>query len=468
MEKVNAIGFDRSTRSWVTNGSTGSAVKLPKLDGVFRIDEAALNAAADDFGHVRHLKPIAVLEPASNEDIVKIVGFAREHGIKVAPRGKGHATFGHSQVEGGIQIQMIAYKPKPIFADGVIEVGAGLSWIQVLAATLKHGLRPPVVTHSPELSVGGTLSVAGIDGGSYRYGAQIDNVLELKVVTGEGQLVTCSETEQPELFNAILAGMGQCGIILSAKLRLMPADSHARVFRLYYPNLTTMLHDERLLINEGRFDRVQGRIAPTPSGEWCYFLVGGKNYNAPLTPDNANLLKGLNFIQDSLQTHDSSYFRYVDRSLQFAAAIASGKFAQPQPWFQSIVPDSTSDQFLSEILAQLTLAEIQDDLPVEIFALKREKFTRPLCRIPDEPLIFGFGCPSRAPDLETAQQMVERNYRFYQRARELGCKLYTIGSLNLTPQEWQEHYHPYWEQFSKAKRRYDPDNILTPGPGIFQ
>lgn len=467
MEQVKAVGFDRSTRSWVTSASNGSVVQLPKLDGALLIDDASLNAAADDFGHVRHLKPIAVLEPASNEDVIKIVGFAREHGIKVAPRGKGHSTFGHSQVEGGILIRMISYKPPAVFVDGAIQVGAGLSWIQVLMASLKQGLRPPVVTHSPELSVGGTLSVAGIDGGSYRYGAQIDNVLELQVVTGEGRLVTCSDTEQPELFNAVLAGMGQCGIILSAKLRLMPAESHARVFRMYYPDLTSLLHDERRLIHEGRFDRVQGRIAPTPAGEWCYFLVGGKNYTLPDTPDNASLLKDLNFIQDSLQVHDSSYFRYVDRSLQFAAAIGSGKFDQPQPWFQSIVPDSVSDLFLGEILAQLTLAEIQDDLPIEIFALKSEKFTRPLCRIPKEPLIFGFGCPSRAPDIEAAHRMVERNRRFYERARELGCKLYTIGSVKLTPQEWQEHYHPYWEQFAAAKRRYDPDKILTPGPGIF-
>jgi FAD/FMN-containing dehydrogenase len=468
MQEINIAGFDRSSRSWVTGVAEQGVAEIPKLDGRLLTDETSLDAGADDFGHVRHLRPIAVLEPASIDDIIKIVGFAREHGIKVAARGKGHSTFGQSQVEGGILIKMTTLDAAPIVKDDTVQVSAGLTWIRVVAATLKHGLRPPVVTHSPELSVGGTLSISGIDGGSYRYGAQIDNTLELQVVTGEGQLVTCSDTEQPELFNAALAGLGQCGIIVTAKLRLIPADSHARVFRMYYPDLLSMLHDERLLINEGRFDRVQGRIAPTAAGEWCYFLVGGKNYNAPDMPDNDTLLKGLSFMKESLHVHDSSYFRYVDRSLQFAAAIGSGKFNQPQPWFQSIIPDSVSDMFLSEILAQLTPDEIQDDLPIELFALKSEKFKRPLCRIPNEPMIFGFGCPSRAADSEMAARMVERNRRFYERARELGCKLYTIGSVKLTPQEWQEHYHPYWEQFSAAKRRFDPDNIMTPGPGIFQ
>jgi FAD/FMN-containing dehydrogenase len=468
MEQINIAGFDRANKSWVTDNAVQGLAKLPKLDGRLLTDEATLNEAADDFGHVRHLRPIAVLEPASVDDIVEIIRFAREHGIKVAARGKGHATFGHSQVEGGIMIKMTALDTPAVVEQNAVTVSAGWTWIRVVAATLKHGLRPPIVTHSPELSVGGTLSVAGIDGGSYRYGAQIDNTLELQVVTGEGRLATCSDTQEPELFNAVLAGMGQCGIIVSAKMSLMPADSHARVFRMYYPDLPSMLHDERLLIQEGRFDRVQGRIGPSPTGKWSFFLVGGKNYTLPAMPDDASLLRGLNFIKESLHVHDSTYFRYVDRSLQFAAAIGTGKFDQPQPWFQSIVPDSVSDLFLGEILSQLTLDEIQEDLPVEIFALNREKFTRPLCRIPDEPLIFGFGCPSRASDIEMAHRMVERNRRFYERARELGCKLYPIGSVRLSHQEWQEQYHPYWEQFSAAKRRYDPDNILTPGPGIFQ
>ena len=53
------------------------------------------------------------------------------------------------------------------------------------------------------------------------------------------------------------------------------------------------------------------------------------------------------------------------------------------------------------------------------------------------------------------------------RAKELGCKLYPVCAVPFTPQDWQEHYNPFWEQFSSAKRRYDPGNILTPGPGIF-
>jgi hypothetical protein len=36
-----------------------------------------------------------------------------------------------------------------------------------------------------------------------------------------------------------------------------------------------------------------------------------------------------------------------------------------------------------------------------------------------------------------------------------------------TQKDWQDHYDPFWDQLLAAKQRYDPSNILTPGPGIF-
>ena len=467
MNQTNIVGFDRSNRSWATKASERSIARIPKLDGVLLVDDVSLDEAADDFGHLRHLRPIAVLEPASNEDVIKMVGFANENGIKIAARGRGHSAFGQSQVEGGIQIQMGTLTTPPVFTDDKVVVNSGMSWIQVLSATLQHGLRPPVITQSPEITVGGTLSVGGVDGGSYRYGAQVDNVLEMQIVTGEGRLVTCSADQEPQLFNAVLAGLGQCGIILSATLRLMHAETHARIFRLTYPDLSSLLHDARLLVAEERFDRFHGRVVPSPTGTWGYFLIAARNYTPPITLNNPDLLKGLNFIKESLAVNDSSYLQYADRSLQFAILKDSGRIKLPHPWFQVLTPDSVTEELATEVLTQLSPGEFGDDLPVEIFPLKPEKCTRPLFRLPDESVVFGFGAESTLPKPETASEMLERNGRFYSRAKELGCKLYPVCAVPFTHQDWQEHFNPFWEQFSSAKRLYDPGNILTPGPGIF-
>lgn len=98
-----------------------------------------------------------------------------------------------------------------------VEVEAGMLWSTLLQTTLAHGLTPPVLPDYLHLSIGGVLSVGGIGGTSYRYGAVVDHVLEMQVVTGAGKLETCSPTHQRELFENVLAGLGQCGS--SSKLR---------------------------------------------------------------------------------------------------------------------------------------------------------------------------------------------------------------------------------------------------------
>src|SRR3712207_1908217 len=111
--------------------------------------------------------------------------------------------------------------------DGVVRVQGGATWRQVLSRTVPLGWSPPVVTGYTGLSVGGTLSMGGIGAASFRHGPQVDNVRALQVVTGEGELVTCSPSEHPELFSAVLGGAGQYGVIVEATLALVPVAARA-------------------------------------------------------------------------------------------------------------------------------------------------------------------------------------------------------------------------------------------------
>ncbi len=70
-------------------------------------------------------------------------------------------------------------------AVAFVDAAGGELWIDVLKATLKHGLAPRSWTDYLYLSVGGTLSNAGVSGQTFRHGPQISNVLQLEVVTGE-------------------------------------------------------------------------------------------------------------------------------------------------------------------------------------------------------------------------------------------------------------------------------------------
>ncbi|MGB9210503.1 MAG: hypothetical protein WCB78_20690 [Pseudolabrys sp.] len=63
---------------------------LKDLSGDLSFDEVVLQTAADDFGHVVHKKPIAILRPGDAQDIAKLVQFANRQGLKVAMRGQAH------------------------------------------------------------------------------------------------------------------------------------------------------------------------------------------------------------------------------------------------------------------------------------------------------------------------------------------------------------------------------------------
>jgi cytokinin dehydrogenase len=109
-------------------------------------------------------------------------------------------------------------------------IAHSLSWKQAAgsfgwsaASHAEAGTGTQFWTDYLHVTVGGTLSNAGVGGQTFRHGPQISSVLQLEVVTGKGEIVTCSASKQPELFFAVLGGLGQFGIITKARILLVPA-----------------------------------------------------------------------------------------------------------------------------------------------------------------------------------------------------------------------------------------------------
>src|SRR5690349_17064012 len=165
-----AMAFNPASRSWAATLEPGS-VPLPPLEGALLMDAASLTAAAEDFGHIVHRTPQAVLVPGSVGDIVAMVRFARRQGLHIAAArglGESHSTYGQSQVPAGIVIAMSALSTIHEIGESSAWVDAGVRWRQLLEATLPSGRSPPTLTDYVELSIGGTLSVGGIGGQAFR------------------------------------------------------------------------------------------------------------------------------------------------------------------------------------------------------------------------------------------------------------------------------------------------------------
>jgi len=200
-----------------------------------------LAAAADDLGHLVHQTPNAVLLPASAHDVAAAVRRAAGQGRRFAAQGRRHSVFGRAQARDGVVADMGRLRTLHAVQRDRVVVDAGATWREVVAATLPHGRTPPVLTDYLDLSVGGTLAVGGVGSATSRLGVMSDHVLELEVVTGQGEQVICSPDRHPSLFDAVRAGLGQVGVITRATLRLVPAPRLVRRFLLFYPDLATML-----------------------------------------------------------------------------------------------------------------------------------------------------------------------------------------------------------------------------------
>jgi FAD/FMN-containing dehydrogenase len=465
------IAFNPSQRSWVTSRNAGGTglEKLPPLKGTLLVSEQALKEAADDFGHVVSQLPSAVLRPGSVEDVARMVRFARQHRLKIGARGQGHTTYGHSQVGAGIVIDMSSLATIHSLREDRAVVDGGVQWGTLANQAIAQGLTPPVLPDYLGLSVGGTLAVGGVSNSSFQHGVQVDNVLELEVVTGAGEQVTCSPTQHRELFDAVLAGLGQCGIVVRATLRLIPAPTHVRFYDLGYADLRTQLQDVRRGTEPGRFDGLGGVVLPSPTGGWLHRLVGVVYFSAPAQPDDARVLDGLSYQRGSEQMADMPYVAWVNRFVAPSEEARNlGYFALPHPWCDLFVPDAKLEAFATEVLSEVSPAEYSPISPVFIVPFKRERLTRPLFRVPQEDTFFLFdllrtGLPGTRP----AAEMVTQNRRFFERNREWGGTHYTISAIPLSPEDWKRHFGPAWEAFAAAKRRHDPDNVLTPGPNIF-
>ncbi|HEX8285920.1 MAG TPA: FAD-binding protein [Pyrinomonadaceae bacterium] len=468
------VGFDTVLRGWVSaaeaaRGSFALAEGFPSFDGSLLTDGASLAAAADDFGHMVHRQPSAVLKPGSVDDVVEMVRFARRNRIRVAARGQGHSTQGQSQVEAGVVIDMstLAAVREVNPADALVEGGA--RWIDLLQQTVPQGLTPPTLVDFIELSIGGTLSLGGIGSQSFRHGPQVDNVLELQVVTGEGELVSCSPTHNRPLFDAARSGLGQFGLVVGARVRLIPAPPSARLYQAFYTDLPAFLSDLEGLIDDGRFDTVQGFAVSDGAGGWLYQLETTKYFAPGGEPADAALLAGLSYTPGTQTAQDMPYFDYLNRLAPLIAFLRQvGAWDVPHPWVNLFVPAANALTLIGETLGN-TPAEDVGQGPILIYPFNRDKFSAPLFRVPDERHFYVFALLRNAlpPTPERAAGLVADNRALFERATELGGKRYPFDSVPMTKHDWQKHYQPAWGRVVSAKHAYDPDGILTPGQGIF-
>jgi cytokinin dehydrogenase len=473
LSAVAVSGFNPVSRTWVSTArAAGTLDHIPPLDGTLLTDPASLAPYATDAGSAIHETPVAVLRPGSTEDVAKMIRYCRRHRIQVAARGQGHTTFGQSQVA-GLVVDMGSlnkiHSIKPTSAD----IDAGLTWRALVDTSVPMGLTPPVLTGYIKLSIGGTLAVGGVSS-TNRQGCQVDRVQELEVVTGEGEIRRCSEHENRDLFEAVLGGLGQCGIVTRAVVDMVPAPLNARTFILNYTDNATFFRDMNEILRRNEVEDVFCLFLPDASGHLVYGLNITKFYGTGAAPDGAHLLRGLSQPASAATVTDQPYLNYVERTdviIDFFQSI--GLFdGVLHPWYDAWLPLETVERYVGDVIPTLAPEDVGPTGFVLLFPQKRSKLTRRFLKVPDHTewvFLFDILTAAAAPGPDAAFQakMLARNGKLFDKARRAGGTRYPIGTIAFDRRDWKQQYGSDWDDFRRLKQHFDPDGILTPGPGIF-
>ena len=470
---VAITGFDLHTRSWVTGSQAqGPSFRgIPKLDGGFLLDDINRRAYAVDGGRLVHRIPAAVLQPGSVQDIVKIVKYANKHGLKIATKGDGHSCYGQTQAEAGIGIDSRTLNAVQLRGTASVDAQPGAFWSVVALVTLAAGLTPPVYPATClALTVGGVLSAGGIGNTSHHLGAVVDNVIDLDVVTGDGRLVTCSAHRNAELFNMVLGGQGQCGIIVRAGFPLSRAPSHVVLHELVYSDLDKYLTDQRTIAKDGHFDSQRGSVSRKGGGPWTYSIEVGKFVGASDGVDLSGQEKNLSFDRATAPVR-MTYQQYLFR---FEARNAAEVSDRPTPKITMWVPASTTKTFLAPFLAlgpeATGLRHADGSETLSCYPMNTGRFTRPLFKLPAEEQAFAIWLFRSVPPDDSAAlaATMDSNRELLTRLAALGGKSYVPYTMTRTPKDWAAHFGAdVWKRYSAAKKAYDPNHVLSPWPAMF-
>jgi FAD/FMN-containing dehydrogenase len=168
--------------------------------------------------------PLAIVRVSTTDDVVATVNFARDHAFPLAVRSGGHSLAQHSVIDGAVVVDFSSMKRVTIDpTNKVARVEAGANSADLAGPANRHGLALSTGdTHS--VGIGGLTTGGGIGFMVRKYGLAIDNLLEATVVTANGQVITASAENHPDLFWAIRGGGGNFGIITEFVFQLAPVD----------------------------------------------------------------------------------------------------------------------------------------------------------------------------------------------------------------------------------------------------
>jgi delta24-sterol reductase len=177
----------------------------------------------------------------------------------------------------------------------------------LVEATLKHGLVPPVVMEFPGITVGGGFAGTAGESSSFRYGFFDRTMNWIEMVLANGDIKKASQTENPDLFFGAASSFGTLGVTTLLEIQLIEAKTYVNL--TYHP-VGSIIEAQSVIeqvTKDTSFDYLDGIMYSKSHGVIC----AGKLSNSPI-PNRK--------LQHFTRPYDPWFYLYVQKLIQDSAS----------------------------------------------------------------------------------------------------------------------------------------------------
>jgi len=208
---------------------------VPAVGGVIADERAMAAYECDGLTALKQL-PLIVVLPETTEQVSEILKYCHEFGVKIVPRGAGTSLSGGAiPLADAITLGMMKFNRilEIDYANRCIVTQPGVTNLALSQAVESDGFYyAPDPSSQIACSIGG--NVAENAGGVHclKYGLTTNNLLGIKMVTVEGEVLTLGgkhmDAEGYDLLGLITGSEGLLGVVTEVTVRIIPKPETAR------------------------------------------------------------------------------------------------------------------------------------------------------------------------------------------------------------------------------------------------
>ncbi len=359
--------------------------------------------------------------------------------------------------------------------SGVLHAEGGASFADIVATFVPRGFFLSVAPGSKFITLGGAIACDVHGKNHHKVGAISNFIEEIELLSANGKTLICSRDDNADAFWATLGGMGLTGIIVSAKMRLMPIES-AWIETIYTrtPNLAATLAAfekgadaqysvawidclstgadlGRSVVIEGAhasgaraLQEMEGDVMAleTPKKKGVPIDLPDFVLN-PWTVKKFNDLYYANHPTESKLTSFETFFYPLDKVESWNKIYGARGFVQ----YQCVVPLDNAEATLTRLLKTIAASGQTAFLAV----LKR------MGASDNAPLGFALDGYSLALDIPATPNVVEFCQQLDEITVAAGGRVYLAKDATTTSENFRKMY-PRAGELEAVKRHLDPDD----------